>query len=358
MLRLLPVENPRELVQFRMEGGRVGSQNGDGLHTFSYPMYVAFRDRNTVFSGLTGQYTDRLSLLAGDRGEMVEAGWVAANFFQVLGVKPFIGRVLTAEDDRPEGGAAVVVLQYAFWQSRYAGRQDVLARRSAQWGAELVGVAAPEFGGTNAGILTQLWAPVTSRTALSPTWQEDLKNERYAWFYLSARLKPDVTLPQAEAAMRVLHDQRKQEELQGEFFAKFPDTRDRFLRQTLNLIPADRGLSSLRRTFEAIVVLQWLVGGVCSSSARTWRGCSWSGPRRATRGCDPQRPGPAESDGAELFIEGHSRDRRGPPRAGHQNMVTRGLVRSCPTTGCALVVDALMPSLLLTMRTLGSGRSG
>ena len=55
LLRLLPVQNPRELVQFRMEGGRIGSQNGDGLHTFSYPMYIAFRDRNTVFSGLTGQ---------------------------------------------------------------------------------------------------------------------------------------------------------------------------------------------------------------------------------------------------------------------------------------------------------------
>lgn len=265
LLRLLPVQNPRELVQFRMEGGRVGSQSGDGLHTFSYPMYAAFRDRNTVFSGLTGQYTDRLSLLAGDRGEMVETGWVAANFFQVLGVKPFIGRVLTAEDDRPEGGAAVVVLQYAFWQSRYAGRQDVLGSTIRLNGAlfTVVGVAAPEFGGTNAGILTQLWAPVTSRIALSPTWQEDLKDERYAWFYLSARLKPDVTLPQAEAAMRVLHDQRKQEELQGEFFAKFPDTRDRFLRQTLNLVPADRGLSALRRTFERpLVVLQWLVGVV------------------------------------------------------------------------------------------------
>ena len=44
LLRLLPVNNPRELVQFRMEGGRTGSQNGDGLHTFSYPLYVALRD--------------------------------------------------------------------------------------------------------------------------------------------------------------------------------------------------------------------------------------------------------------------------------------------------------------------------
>ena len=126
-----------------------------------------------------------------------------------------------------------------------------------------MGVAAPEFGGTNAGLLTQLWAPVNARTALAPDSAQDLKNERYAWFYLFARMKPGVTLPQAEAAMRVLHDQRKQEELQGEFFAKFPDTKERFLRQMLSLVPADRGLSSLRRTFERpLVVLQWLVGVV------------------------------------------------------------------------------------------------
>ena len=99
LLRLLPVENARELVQFRMEGGRVGSQNGDGLHTFSYPMYIAFRDRNTVFSGITGQYTDRLSLLSDERGEMVETGWVAGNFFQVLCVKAHLGRVLAGDDD-------------------------------------------------------------------------------------------------------------------------------------------------------------------------------------------------------------------------------------------------------------------
>src|SRR5215471_13733637 len=54
LLRLLPVHNPRELVQFRMEGGRMVSQSGDGLHTFSYPLYIALRDRNTVFSGDTG----------------------------------------------------------------------------------------------------------------------------------------------------------------------------------------------------------------------------------------------------------------------------------------------------------------
>ena len=263
LLRLLPVDNARELVQFRMEGGRVGSQNGDGLHTFSHPMYVAFRDRNTVFSGITGQYTERLSALADERGEMVETGWVAGNFFQVLGVKPHIGRVLASDDDVSR--SAVVVLQYDFWQTRYAGRPDVIGNTIRLNGAPftIAGVAAPEFGGTNAGLLTQLWAPVTAKTTLTPDFKADLENERYHWFYLFARLKPDVTLEQAQTAMRVLHHQRKEEEVKGEFFAKFPDTRDRFLRQTLSLVPADRGLSALRRTFERpLVVLQWLVGVV------------------------------------------------------------------------------------------------
>jgi predicted permease len=264
LLRLLPVRAPRELVQFRMEGGRVGSQNGDGRHTFSYPMYVAFRDRNSTLSGLTGQATEGLSLLAGDRAEMVEAGWVSGNFFEVLGVTSHIGRVLTPGDDQP-GSAPVVVLQYDFWRSRYAGRQDIVGSIVRLNGAPftIAGVAAPAFGGTNAGVLTQLWAPVTTKTAIDPNWPRQLKDERYAWFYLTGRLNPSVTLPQAQSAMRVLHDQIKQEELHREFFTKFPDTKERFLRQTLSLVPADRGLSSLRNTFERpLVVLQWLVGVV------------------------------------------------------------------------------------------------
>jgi predicted permease len=222
-----------------------------------------FATGTRCFSGITGQYTERLSALADERGEMVETAWVAGNFFQVLGVKPHIGRVLASDDDVSR--SAVVVLQYDFWQTRYAGRQDVIGSTIRLNGAPftIAGVAAPEFGGTNAGLLTQLWAPVNARTTLAPDFKADLENERYHWFYLFARLKPGVTLEQAQTAMRVLHEQRKEEEVKGEFFAKFPDTRDRFLRQTLSLVPADRGLSALRRTFERpLVVLQWLVGVV------------------------------------------------------------------------------------------------
>ncbi len=173
--------------------------------------------------------------------------------------------MLTAEDDKLGGGSPVVVLQYDFWQSRFAGRREIVGSTVRLNGAPftVVGVAVPEFGGTNAGLLTQLWVPITAKAALAPDLRNDLENERYAWFYLFARLKHGVTQQQAQSAIHVLYDQRKQEEIKGEFFLKFPDTRERFLRQTISLIPADRGLSSLRRGFERpLIVLQWLVGAV------------------------------------------------------------------------------------------------
>ncbi|MDX2152782.1 MAG: ABC transporter permease [Bryobacteraceae bacterium] len=265
LLRLLPVPNPRELVQFRMEGGRVGSQNGDGLHTFSYPLYVAMRDRNTMFSGLTGQYPERVSLLGDNQGEMADSWWVAGNFFEVLGVRPHLGRLITPQDDDPSNPNHVVVLQFDYWQSRFAGKREILGTAVRLNGAPftVVGIAAPQFAGTNAGLQTQLWAPLNAKAAISPNLRKELADERYSWFNIIGRLKPGVALEQAQSELTVLYDRRKQEELTGPYFTKFPDNKERFLRQSLLLIPADRGLSRLRNTFERpLVVLQWLVAVV------------------------------------------------------------------------------------------------
>ena len=84
LLRLLPVQNPRRLVQLKVEGGRFGGNNGDGIHTFAYPTYLAIRDRHTVFTGLTGQRIEN-AILAGESGnEMVTVGQVSGNYFQLF----------------------------------------------------------------------------------------------------------------------------------------------------------------------------------------------------------------------------------------------------------------------------------
>jgi hypothetical protein len=105
-------------------------------------------------------------MMSEERSEMLDIGWVAGNFFQTLGVRPHIRRMLTPEDDRLGNSNPVVVLWYDFWRNRFAGRPEVVGSTIRLNGAPftVVGVAAPEFGGTNAGLLTQLWAPITSQS--------------------------------------------------------------------------------------------------------------------------------------------------------------------------------------------------
>jgi len=262
VLRLLPVQDPKSLVQLKLEGGRAGSQSGDGRHTFSHPLYLAFRDRNTVFSGITGQRIENASLVGTDRSEMISVGLVAGNFFQVFGVQPHLGRMLTPDDDKTRNGSPVAVLQYDFWRNRFEGNRNIVGTTIRLNGSPftVIGVAAPEFEGTDVGVPTKVWVPVMMKPTITPTW-DALDDERNAWFYLFARLKPGITMDKAQAEMRVLFRQRQEEELKSEYFLKYPEMKDRFLKGNFLLIPASRGQSMLRFGFEKpLIVLQCLVG--------------------------------------------------------------------------------------------------
>jgi putative ABC transport system permease protein len=264
VLRLLPVHNPRELVQLRIEGERFGSNDGDNESTFSHPAYLALRDRNTVFSGLTGQRIETASLISDGRSEMIRTGLVAGNFFDLLGVRPYLGRLLTADDDRTRLGHPVAVLQYDFWRKRFAGDRKMIGSNIRLNGSPftVIGVSAPGFEGTDVGLATQVWVPVMMKPVITPTW-DALDDERYTWFNLFARLKPGVGIDEAQTAMKLLYRQRQEEELKGQQFQRFPETRERFLRQNFILVPAGGGQSSLRYGFERpLIVLQWLVGFV------------------------------------------------------------------------------------------------
>lgn len=264
MLRLLPVERPEELVKLRVAGGRFGSNSGDGLHTFSYPTYVALRDRQSVFTGLTGQLFSSAAMTAGERSERVSVNLVAGNYFQLFGVRSHLGRLITPAEDVKPNGHPVAVLQYDFWRTRLAGRPGIVGETIRLNGTPftVIGVAAPGFEGTNTGFLDNVWVPITMKPAITPA-DPELTNERYSWFYLFGRLKPGITRERAESAMRVLYRQRQDEELQGALFAKFPQMRERFLQQTFSLAPASQGDGSLRERFgTALGILQLLVGAV------------------------------------------------------------------------------------------------
>lgn len=264
LLRLLPVEDPRALVQLRVDGARPGGNWGDGLHTFPYPTYLALRDRNTVFSGLTGERVESANLLDADGASSIPVALVAGNYFQVLGVRPHVGRLLGPDDDRTLNGHPVAVLQYDFWRSQYQGRQQIVGETIRLNGAAftVVGVASDAFEGTSIGVPTKVFVPIAMQPTIAPTIP-GLTDERSAWFYPFARLKAGVTFAQAEAAMKVLYRERVEEELGQSYFSKFPEMRDALLKQVFSLEPGGRGYPGLRGRFERpLIVLEWLAAVV------------------------------------------------------------------------------------------------
>src|SRR6202167_4709254 len=121
LLRLLPVERPRELVVLSSPGrswGRTWS-DGDGSTSFSYPTYKEIRDRNEVFAGSLARFHVQVS--AGWHGEsqLAEAELVSGNYFQVLGVRPFLGRVLASPDETAPAASPVAVLSYGYWTRHF-----------------------------------------------------------------------------------------------------------------------------------------------------------------------------------------------------------------------------------------------
>src|SRR5579875_3481016 len=102
LLRMLPVEKPQQLVRFEFKGsfsGSMSSFGGDMKNYFSYPMYKDLRDQNKVFSGMLAAMRTNDGLTWQNHAEDKDVEIVSGNYFQVLGLKPALGRLLTPQDD-------------------------------------------------------------------------------------------------------------------------------------------------------------------------------------------------------------------------------------------------------------------
>src|SRR5512139_212011 len=127
LLKMLPVASPQELYLVAVHGERPRVY-------WNYPDYVAFRDRAKGFAGLAaGSGVDSVGLQAAEGGatgpaELVQNQFVSGNYFQVLGVRPALGRLFNPEDDRAFGGAPWAILSFDFWRSRFAADPRVVGR--------------------------------------------------------------------------------------------------------------------------------------------------------------------------------------------------------------------------------------
>jgi predicted permease len=259
LLRLLPVKSPGQLVVLDGPGAFQGRTFNNG--TFSYPMYLDFRDRNTVFDGVLGCFPAPLTLMSNGQAERVSGELVTGNYFDVLGVRAQIGRAFTPADDRTPGGHPVAVLSHNFWMRRFAGDPNVLNRTVTLNGLPMtiVGVTPPGFFGIVVGENPDVMVPVTMKAQMTPTW-DDLTNRRSRWLTVMARVKPGVSHEQAEAAMNVVYRQINEQEIK-EIKTTSPSFRERFVSKHLFLRAGQKGRSDLRNDFSTpILVLMGMVG--------------------------------------------------------------------------------------------------
>ena len=207
LLQPLPVRDPVRLVSVF-----TSDRTNPGLLYCSYPNYKDYRDRNTVFSGLALYTIIQATLTEGTAPGDVMGQIVSGNYFDVLGVKPALGRTFLPEEDRVPGAPAVVVIGYAFWTSRFAANRSAIGATIGlnHQRYTIVGVAPKGFHGTYALVGTDLWVPM----AMYPRIYQlaDWVDRRKALlFSVAGRLKNGVGRQQAEDNMKTLAAQLERE---------------------------------------------------------------------------------------------------------------------------------------------------
>jgi predicted permease len=221
LLRMLPVERPQELVRFVWSGAYSGSASsfgGDSSNYFSYPMYKDLRDRNQVFDGMLAAVKTSAGLSWQNQAENDDVEVVSGNYFQLLGLKPALGRLLTAQDETAKGANPVVVLSYNYWRTKLAGAHDVVGQTMLVNGHPftIVGVAPENFRSAIGGYNPNAFLPVTMVDVVMP-WmvpRDDLNSHKSIWLTLVARLKPGMSIAQAEAGLAPLWHALRVDELE------------------------------------------------------------------------------------------------------------------------------------------------
>lgn len=262
LLRLLPVEKPEELVVLRSPGpkkGRVWS-DGDGAASLSYPMYKELRDKNNVFSGLLARFAVPLSVAGEGQTERASGELVSGNYFEVLGVRPALGRVFTQDDDQAPGAGQVIVLSHGYWTRQFGADPAILNKTLIVNGQVMtvVGVARAGFDGVQVGQKPDIFVPITMKAQMTPNW-DGLKDQKDFWLAMIGRLKPGLSPAEAEQALAPIFRQILEEE--ALLLGSSPEMRQRFVERRMLLDPGARGRPILQREVkEPLLVLMGMVG--------------------------------------------------------------------------------------------------
>ncbi len=263
ILHALPVREPERLVLVDWKGDQVA--NGFGtFNLMSYPICRDLQLQDRIFEGVLCRAATTVTLSLGGEHKPVAAEIVSGSYFSVLGVGPALGRVLGKEDDETPGASPVVVLNYDVWRTQLAGAPDIVGRKVLinQYPMTVVGVAAPTFRGIDVGEVPTLWIPASMSSQAIPRF-EGLLNRRIRWMQIIGRLRPGVTLAQAQAGLEPWFKAMLGEDIRRPEFPKVTaERRERFLASRIELTPAPHGHSSLRRRLSEPLWVLFVATGI------------------------------------------------------------------------------------------------
>ena len=226
VLRRLPMDRPAELVDVYR------SMPGMSAGPFTYPDLSDFEhDTKDVFAAVAGY---RFGFVQTDAEGGVDSHpieLVTGNYFPMLGVQAAVGRTLLPSDDVAPGAHPVVMLGYGYWQRKFGGSPEVVGSAIRLNGREytVVGVAPRTFSGSLRGLTPDLYAPRMMVGALVPSDQDELTVRLNFSVFIQARLRPGVTLVQAQSAA---------DRLVGSLRERFP--KDWQAGNAVTLVPTDQ----------------------------------------------------------------------------------------------------------------------
>ncbi len=268
LFRPLPVATPGELVNLAAPGPKPGGDNcnqaGRCSDVFSWPMYRDLAALSPGFAGIAAHRASDVTLTPArvDRSEWAMGMLVSGNYFDVLQVRPALGRMIAEAD--VAAAAPVAVLSHAYWRTRLNADPTVLGEALLVNGRPLtiVGVAPAGFEGTTLGFRPAAYLPFPVRALIEPGGAQDLENRRSHWVYLFGRLAPGVPLAQARDALNAPY-RRILAEVESPLLTGVSDqTRAQFMAKQIVATDGSRGQSRLHAVLNTPLTLLLLVAGV------------------------------------------------------------------------------------------------
>jgi predicted permease len=251
LLRRLPVRDPANIVLLDWRGNALADGWGSG-NLMSYPMCRDLQEQRQFFDGVFCRHPTMVNLSVTGEVQPVLAEIVSGTYFPVLGVRPHLGRLIGESDDVQRDAHPVVVVAFDYWVNALGSAPDIIGRKILvnNHPMTVIGVAEPGFIGMDVGEAAVLWVPAMMKRQATPDWDR-LLDRRARWMHVFGRLKPDMTVELAKTGLQPWFKSVLESDRQLEGFPKTtPDQLRSFLASYLDVTPASRGRSTMRRTME------------------------------------------------------------------------------------------------------------